>query len=327
MREDTSTGRDTAKPVLDEATESFVRHRELLFSLAYNLLGTVSDTEDVLQETWLSWASAPRRDIVNPRAYLVRIAVNEAVSRLRRVQRSRERYVGPWLPEPLATEVATAEERALRAESVSLALLVVLETLTPLERVVFVLREAFGYAHAEIAAILGRSPSAVRQLARRARAHVEARRPRFDPDPAARRAATERFLAATVNGDIERLMNVLAPDVRLWSDGGGRLRAALRVIEGREKVVRLLTALRANPPGTLDIPRLDIRYVEINGGPAAAVFSGATLYAALAVDLTAPTPRTKRGEGPVAAIYGMVNPDKLTPLARSLAHGRGEAPG
>jgi RNA polymerase sigma-70 factor (ECF subfamily) len=196
--------------VLETTTASFVELRELLFSVVYNLLGTVSDTEDVLQETWLAWASSGREEVANARAYLLRIAVNQALSRLRRERRNRETYVGPWLPEPLATG-ADAAEGAERAEAVSLAMLVVLETLTPLERTVFVLHEVFGYEHAEIAAILGRRPAAVRQLAHRAREHVQARRPRCQPDPSAQRAATERFLAAAVGGDLPALLEVLAP--------------------------------------------------------------------------------------------------------------------
>jgi RNA polymerase sigma factor (sigma-70 family) len=226
---------------LDAATASFAEHRELLFSVAYNLLGTVTDTEDVLQDTWLAWAAGGREEVANPRAYLLRIAVNQALSRLRRARRSREAYVGPWLPEPLATGT-DATDNTERAEAVSLAMLVVLETLTPLERTVFVLHEAFGYDHPEIAAILGRSPAAVRQLAHRAREHVQARRPRYQPDPGARRAATERFLAAAVGGDLHALLDALAPDVTLWTDAGGKLRAARRVIQGRDKVARLIVA-------------------------------------------------------------------------------------
>jgi RNA polymerase sigma factor (sigma-70 family) len=288
---------------LEAATAVFAEHRGLLFSLVYDLLGTVSDTEDVLQETWLAWASSSRQEVVNARAYLVRIAVNQALLRLRRQRRSRERYVGPWLPEPLVTG-ADAADSAEQAEAVSLAMLVVLETLTPLERTVFVLGEVFGYDHGEVAAILGRRPAAVRQLAHRAREHVQARRPRYRPDPTVRRAATERFLAAAVGGDLHALLEVLAPDVTLWTDGGGRLRAARRVIQGRDKVARLLVASATEPI----MAGLTFGYAEVNGDPAALLFTGGELFGVVVVD------PSEDGER-VRAIYGVVNPDKLTRLA------------
>jgi RNA polymerase sigma factor (sigma-70 family) len=288
---------------LEAATAVFAEHRGLLFSLVYDLLGTVSDTEDVLQETWLAWASSSRQEVVNARAYLVRIAVNQALLRLRRQRRSRERYVGPWLPEPLVTG-ADAADSAEQAEAVSLAMLVVLETLTPLERTVFVLGEVFGYDHGEVAAILGRRPAAVRQLAHRAREHVQARRPRYRPDPTVRRAATERFLAAAVGGDLHALLEVLAPDVTLWTDGGGRLRAARRVIQGRDKVARLLVASATEPI----MAGLTFGYAEVNGDPAALLFTGGELFGVVVVD------PSEDGER-VRAIYGVVNPAKLTRLA------------
>jgi RNA polymerase sigma factor (sigma-70 family) len=298
-------GQETTS-ALDAATASFAEHRELLFSVVYNLLGTVSDTEDVLQDTWLAWVSSEREEVANVRGYLVRIAVNQALSRLRRARRSRETYVGPWLPEPLVSG-ADAADSTERAEAVSLAMLVVLETLTPLERTVFVLHEVFGYDHPEIAAILGRSPVAVRQLAHRARDHVQARRPRYQPDPGAQRAATERFLAAAMGGDLQALLDVLAPEVTLWTDAGGKLPAARRVIQGRDKVARLLVegATRYRPAD------LSIGYAEVNGGPAALLFAGGELFGVLVVD------PTEQGDQ-VQAIYGVVNPDKLTWLARAV---------
>lgn len=221
MTEITAPGTDAP---IDEATGVFVDHRELLFGVVYNMLGSVADTEDVLQETWLSWTArgggAPLAGVDNPRAYLVRVAVNHALRRRATISRRRETYVGQWLPEPLVAEgeAETAEGPALRSESVSLALLVVLESLTPLERAVFVLGEVFGYPHAEIAEVIDRSPAAVRQLAHRAREHVHARRPRYDAHPRVRREATERFVRAALGGDIAALMEVLAPDVTAWTD-------------------------------------------------------------------------------------------------------------
>lgn len=285
--------------VMDTATATFSEHRGLLFSVVYNILGEVADTEDTLQEIWLAWAGANHDQIGNARAYLVRIAVNEALSRLRRVQRNRETYIGPWLPEPLVTE-ADASESALQSESVSLALMVVLETLTPLERAVFVLHEAFGYGHTEIATILDRSPAAVRQLAHRAREHVQARRPRVAVDDQARKAVTERFLAAALGGDLQALMDVLAPDVELWTDSGGKRRAARRVVMGRDKVARLLTS----DVVAGDLIGMTLKEAVVNGEPAHGLYDGDQLYAVGIIELS------DDGEH-VRGIYGILNPDKL----------------
>ncbi|WP_225849656.1 RNA polymerase sigma factor SigJ [Streptomyces sp. HPF1205] len=301
----------------DRATEVFVGHRELLFSVVYNMLGSVSDTEDVLQETWLAWARRAGGhngdDIDNPRAYLVRIAVNQALARQATISRRRETYIGQWLPEPLLTQTpeaqdtaqaaraADAAESALRTESVSMALLVVLESLTPLERAVFVLHEVFGYAHTEIADILDRSPSAIRQLAHRAREHVQARRPRYQADPHLQQQVTERFVAAALGGDLAGLMSLLAPDVTLWTDGGGKARSALRPVQGREKVARLL-----NGYATSRLPQaLDVQYRQVNGDPSAVVFSGDSPYAVMVMDLS---PENDA----VTDIYLVTNPDKLS---------------
>ncbi|NDL60288.1 RNA polymerase sigma factor SigJ [Phytoactinopolyspora mesophila] len=298
------------RTAMEQATAIFSEHRELLFSIAYNILGDVADTEDVLQEAWLSWTRAESELIDNPRAYLVRIAVNESLSRLRRLQRSRESYVGPWLPEPLVTE-SDAEDSALQAESVSLGLMVVLETLTPLERAVFVLREAFGYSHGEIGTILGRTPSAVRQLAHRAREHVQARRPRVAVEQEVRKAVTERFLAAAVGGDLNALMEVLAPDVEMWTDAGGQVPAARRVITGRDKVTRLLTSDTIQR----DLLTLRARYVTVNGDPAALLYDDANhLYAVGMVEID--------DDGRhVQAIYGIMNPNKLRRIAAEFGLG------
>ncbi|WP_328500120.1 RNA polymerase sigma factor SigJ [Streptomyces sp. NBC_00457] len=290
---------------LSEATGVFVDHRELLFGLVYNILGSVADTEDVLQETWLSWTARGRgRDldgIDNPRAYLVRIAVNHALGRRAAINRSRETYVGPWLPEPLVAD-DDADDPALRTESVSLAMLVVLESLTPLERAVFVLGEVFGYAHTEIAELIDRTPAAVRQLAHRARAHVHARRPRYQAHPRVRREATERFVQAALGGDIAALMEILAPDVTVWSDGGGKRRGtALRPVRGRDKAVRLIGSLGARGA----VQGLELRYRRVNGDEAMVLFQGDEPYAVMVMDLT---PEGDR----VSGVYIVSNPDKLT---------------
>jgi RNA polymerase sigma factor (sigma-70 family) len=255
----------------------------------------------VLQETWLSWTSARGEHIGDVRAYLARIAVNAALSRLRRARH--EAYVGPWLPEPVVTDAA---DDVVRADTVSLGLLVVLETLSPLERAVFVLRESFGYEHTEIAEMLGRSPAAVRQLAHRAREHVHARRPRYSPEPAVRRKVTERFLAAAAGGDLTALMEVLAPDVTLWTDGGGAHRAAHRPILGRDKVGRLLAAVASEYPTDLDV-----RHLTLNGEPGVALVDGDRLFAVGVIELSPE-------DGLVRNIYGLINPAKLTSVADAL---------
>lgn len=288
----------------DTATRVFADHRELLFSVVYNMLGSVADTEDVLQDTWLAWASrsaaGPPGEIENPRAYLVRIAVNMALSRQAAISRRRETYVGPWLPEPLVARDDT-DESTERTEAVSMALLVVLETLTPLERAVFVLHEVFGYAHTEIAPILDRSPAAVRQLAHRAREHVQARRPRYQADPKVQRQATERFLQAALGGDLDALMDILAPDVTLWTDGGGKSRAtsALRPIQGAGKVARAIAGTTARRP-----MELDIVYRTVNGDPSAVLFNEDAPFAVMVLDLD-PDGHRVRG------VYAVTNPDKL----------------
>ncbi|GAA2739399.1 RNA polymerase sigma factor SigJ [Kitasatospora cinereorecta] len=300
---------------MTDPTGVYVDHRELLFSIVYTMLGSVADTEDVLQETWLAWAARTgdpgAEPVDSPRAYLVRVAVHKALARQAAMLRRRETYIGPWLPEPLATarEVEGPEPAdgaaAEHAESLSMALMVVLETLTPLERAVFVLHEVFGYPHTETARIVGRSPAAVRQLAHRAREHVRARRPRFRTDPRQRREVTERFAAAVAGGDLSALLRLLAPDVTLWADGGGNATAAgPRPLHGRERVSRALLRGRFTAP-----EGLEVRFVPINGDPSAVLYRGEEPFAVLVLDLA------PRG-GEVAGIYFVTNPDKLSHLVR-----------
>ncbi|MGW7422790.1 RNA polymerase sigma factor SigJ [Streptomyces sp. NPDC054813] len=294
----------------DAATRLFVDHRELLFSVVYNMLGSVADTEDVLQETWLSWSGKNRRgplpEIGNPRAYLVRIAVNHALARRAAVASRRETYVGPWLPEPLVTDATgglapDTADHMVRSDTVSMAMLVVLETLTPLERAVFVLHEVFGYPHTEIAGMLDRSPASVRQLAHRARAHVHARRPRYRAHPRVRREATERFVSAALGGDLHALMEILAPDVTVWIDGGGvRQAAGLRPVHGREKAARMLAGYATRRAGDLDL-----HYRRVNGDDAAVLFTGDSPYAVMVMDLTPDGDQ-------VSGVYVVTNPAKLT---------------
>ncbi len=218
--------------------DAFARHRSLLFTVAYEMLGSASDAEDVVQETWLRWADVDHAAVRDPRAYLVRIVTRQALNRLRSLARRREEYVGEWLPEPLLTSPDVAADVEL-AESVSIAMLTVLETLGPAERAVFVLREVFDTPYDEIAEAVGKSPAAVRQIAHRARDHVAARRPRMPVSTTEQQEAVDRFLAAVRHGDLQGLLDVLAPDVVIVADGGGLVAAARRPIEGAETGGRL----------------------------------------------------------------------------------------
>jgi RNA polymerase sigma-70 factor (ECF subfamily) len=221
--------------------DPFVAHRSLLFTVAYELLGSAADAEDVVQETWLRWdgIGADARDQVRePRAYLVRIVTRQALNRLRTLARRREQYVGEWLPEPLLTAPDVADDVEF-AESVSLAMLTVLETLTPTERAVFVLREVFDLPFEEIAAATGRTAASVRQIAHRARSHVGARRPRVDVDRAEQRRVIDRFVAAVTTGDLQGLMDVLAPDAVLLADGGGFVQAVRQPVIGAVRICNL----------------------------------------------------------------------------------------
>ena len=287
--------------------EVFEAHRDLMFAVAYRMLGSIADAEDAVQDAWLRWSAEPRADVASPRAYLSRVIANTSLNRLRSARARREAYIGPWLPEPLLTAAGPdAEERAELAESVSVAMLVVLESLTPDERAVFVLREVFGFSYAEIGAALGRSDAAVRQLAHRAREHVQARRPRFDVDWDQQRAVTERFLAAAAGGDLGGLVTVLAPDVTLLPDGGGKARAAMRPITGADKVARFVAAIATRPYMGIEIADMSMADAEINGTPGRLIMAGSRPVAALTL--------TVSGDR-VTAIQLLSNPDKLTALA------------
>jgi RNA polymerase sigma-70 factor (TIGR02957 family) len=279
----------------------FEEHRGLLFSVAYRILGSVAAAEDTLQEAWLRWSRVDHSTVSEPRAYLVTLTTRTAIDRLRREKAAREVYVGTWLPEPLVTGPDVAEDAAL-ADSVSMAMLVVLETLSPLERSVFVLKEAFGFPYGEIARVLDRSEESVRQLAHRARRHVDARRPRFATDRRVRRQATERFMRAAVGGDLNALMEVLAPDVTLWSDGGGKVRAPRRPIEGADKVARFFAAIAGEIP-----PGAEARVIEVNGGPAILIHTADVPITVVTVELDAD------GDG-IRTIHLIGNPDKLAAL-------------
>ncbi|GAA4777094.1 MULTISPECIES: RNA polymerase sigma-70 factor [Streptomyces] len=281
----------------DPATESFVAHRNLLFTVAYEMLGSAADAEDVLQETWLRWAEVDPDQVADPRAYLVRITTRQALNRLRTMKRRRESYVGQWLPEPMLTAPDVAEDVEL-AESLSMAMMLVLERLAPTERAVFVLREVFDVGYDEIAESVGKSPAAVRQIAHRARKHVEARRPRTVASPREARAAVESFRRALETGDPQELLDVLAPDVVLVSDGGGVKQAALRPIVGAEKVARFyLGSIRKTGAVVTSDPAV------VNGRPALLVRVDGEVDGVLAVRVE---------EGRIAGLFYVRNPEKLT---------------
>jgi RNA polymerase sigma-70 factor (ECF subfamily) len=303
----------TAGDTAGDPSATFDRHRRLLFTVAYQMLGSVTDAEDVVQDAWLRWSAADRTGVADPRAYLVRITSRLALDRLDSARSRRESYVGPWLPEPLLTGAAPVaggapppapDDAAVLGDQVSLALLVVLETLSPAERAVFVLREVFGLPTAEVAEILGRSEAAVRQTAHRAREHVRARQPRFDADRSAQRVVTERFLAACAGGDVEALLAVLAPDVVLVTDGGGRAKAALRPIVGVDKVARFLLATAAEG---LSTPDLHIEVADVNGAPGVVAWVRGAPFMTMSLVVA---------DGRVEQVLVVRNPEKLAALRR-----------
>ncbi|MFC3499590.1 RNA polymerase sigma-70 factor [Micromonospora krabiensis] len=295
----------------DQPDQVFGEHRRLLFSVAYRILGTAADAEDAVQDAWLKWSTADRSRLSEPRAYLVRIVSNLAMDRLRSARARRETYVGPWLPEPILTDGDTADD-VTAAESVSMALLVVLESLTPLERAVFVLKEVFGFSYAEIGDAVDRSEDTVRQAAHRARGHVRARRPRFHTDRARRRAVTEQFFAAATGGDLNALMQLLAPDVTLWTDGGGRVRQAMHPVTGAARVAAWFAAIGTRPYQGVDLADMAVEVADLNGGPAI-VFRGAgRVIATLSLDLG--------DDGRITAIHNVATPDKLHAVADGTIH-------
>jgi RNA polymerase sigma-70 factor (TIGR02957 family) len=273
--------------------DPFVTHRGLLFTVAYEMLGSATDAEDVVQETWLRWAGVDRTEVRDPRAYLVRIVTRQALNRLRTVSRRREDYPGEWLPEPLLTGPDVADDAEL-AENISIALLTVLETLGPVERAVFVLHEVFETPYDEIAEVVGKTPTAVRQIAHRARQHVAARRPRMQVDRAQQEATLEQFMAAVTSGDVRGLVEVLAPEVVLIADGGGLVRAARKPLVGTKTVVAFLARVA-------DLPGLVTTIARFNGMPGVRFdVDGEVTVVSLVIE-----------HDLITRIYAIRNPDKL----------------
>jgi RNA polymerase sigma-70 factor (ECF subfamily) len=285
---------------VDPATEAFVVHRNLLFTVAYEMLGSAADAEDVLQEAWLRWVKVDQQQVHDERAFLVRITTRLSLDRLRTMRRRKESYVGPWLPEPLVTAPDVAEDVEL-AESVSIALMMVLETLSPTERVVFVLREAFGFEYDEIAAAVDKTPTAVRQIAHRARRHVAARRPRETVTQAEVQAAAKSFQHALDTGHFQALLEVLAPDVILLTDGGGLKRAALRPVVGADNVIRYVAGGIGKSGASLSA-----ELTAVNGSPALLLSVDGAVDGVLAMRVE---------DGRVTTLYYVRNPEKLTRVA------------
>jgi RNA polymerase sigma-70 factor (TIGR02957 family) len=298
---DPAAGADPNDPD-DAALARFVELRPLLFTIAYEMLGSAADADDVLQESWLRWDAVDPDTVRDDRAYLVRVVTRQALNRLRTLSRRREAYVGPWLPEPIATTPDVAHDVEL-AESVSMAMLVVLETLSPLERAVFVLREVFAFEYAEVAEAVGRSPAAVRQLAHRSRQHVEARRQRPRPEePVDTRVVMERFFHAAVGGDLQALLDVLSPDVVLLSDGGGKVSAALRPVVGADKVARFTQGIAQTAYDA------EVAWLEVNGAPGALFSIAGEPVVAVSVQVR---------DGRIVGLYFVRNPDKLGRLSQA----------
>ena len=284
-----------------EHAERFTLLRPLLFTIAYEILGTATESDDVLQESYLRWADVDLDSVTDTKAYLAQLVTRQALNALRAQSRRREDYIGPWLPEPLLLETRDPAADVVLAESVSMAMLVVLETLSPDERAVFVLREVFGFSHDEIASAVDKSASAVRQLAHRAREHVQSRRKRFDPvDIAESTRITEQFLASAATGDVDGLLALLAPDAVYTADSGGKASAARRPVAGARKVATMMVGLfRAAER----VPGLEFKTAVFNSAPALVIHSDAGLEGVFTVEVV---------DGKITHFYAMRNPDKLT---------------
>ncbi|AKF82888.1 RNA polymerase sigma factor SigJ [Myxococcus fulvus 124B02] len=286
--------------------EDLQRHRPRLLGLAYRMLGELAPAEDVVQDAYLRWHQEGSRDIQSAEAWLVTVVSRLAIDRLRRAATERAAYDGPWLPEPVLTEVSTPEQTAERASDLSVALLVLLESLKPEERVAFLLREVFGEEYETLARVLGRNEPAVRQLVHRARERVREGRPRFPAPPGMKEQLLQRFLSALGTGDQAALVSMLAPGVTFTSDGGGKAYAARKRIDGADRIIRMLLGLRQKLSGTMEH-----RIVSLNGQPAALTFRDGLLFHATMLDVD--------GEH-IRAIYRVLNPDKLQRLERDAIH-------
>lgn len=286
-----------------EMREGFEELRSYLFSLAYRMLGSAADAEDIVQEAYLRWERTS--DVEHPKAFLSKVVTRLCIDHLKSARVRRETYVGPWLPEPLLTSTEPdVAEQAERADSLSMAFLVMLESLSPIERAIFLLREVFGYPYPEVAEIVGKSEANCRQIAHRAKEHIEARRPRFSADQKQREELMTAFFNACAMGDLEGLTNLLSEDVVLWSDGGGKVRAARRPVHRPAKVARFVLGILSKASGDIAI-----QVAEVNGQPGFLVFAGDRPDTVGSLDM---------GDGGICGIRLVVNPEKLT----KVGHGR-----
>jgi RNA polymerase sigma-70 factor, ECF subfamily len=287
-----------------EHAERFSLLRPLLFTIAYEILGSAIESDDVLQDSYLRWAQVDLATVRDTKSYLAQLVTRQALNALRASARRREDYIGPWLPEPLLLDDRDAAVDVVLAESVSMAMLVLLETLTPDERAVFVLREVFDFDYDEIASAVGKSESAVHQIAHRARGHVQARRKRFEPvDPAQTAQLTEQFMAAAATGDLEGLLSMLAPGATWTADGGGKGRAARRPVVGAQKVAAILMAMFRLAQR---LPDVRSETVNCNNGPAVVFFRGDHLELVFLIEIV---------DGKITNFYAIANPDKLAAIA------------
>jgi len=285
-----------------EHAERFTHLRPLLFTIAYEILGSATETDDVLQDSYLRWADVDLSTVRDTKSYLAQLVTRQALNTLRARARRREEYVGPWLPEPLLLDDQDPSTDMVLAESVSMAMLVLLETLSPDERAVFVLREVFGFEFDEIASAAGKSVPAVHQVAHRAREHVQARRKRFEPvDPQRSAAITAEFFAAASSGDVQTLMSMLAPDAAWIADSGGKVSAARRPVVGAEKVARVIVGLVR-----MGLPNMRVQMATCNSAPALMVYSGDRLDLVVTVETV---------DDKISKFYAIRNPDKLTAIA------------
>lgn len=282
-------------------TQAFTEYRPLLFSIAYRMLGSVMDAEDAVQETYLRWQQASKAEIESLKAYLSTIITRLCIDQLRSARVQREQYIGPWLPEPLITEDSSdMEDHAVLADSLSMAFLVMLESLGPIERAAFLLREVFDYDYEEVAAIIDKSEANCRQLVHRARAHVAEHRPRFDTSHAQAQEITAQFLIAATTGDIDKLLDLLSEDATLWSDGGGKVAAAINPIYGADKIARFTVGLMKKAP-----EKFEARLAQINGQPGVLTYVDGKPYMAASFEVL---------DGKVCGIRVVNNPDKLQRL-------------
>jgi len=289
------------------SSESFLEHRSLLFAIAYRMLGSVADAEDAVQETYLRWRRAAERgeEIRSPKAWLTTAISRVCLDQLGSARVKREQYIGPWLPEPLAGVTPDVAETVADFDSLSIAFLVVLESLSPKERAVFLLHDVFGYDFASISDIVGESDGYCRQLAKRARTHLAERRPRFEPDRAQRERLTADFLRAVTEGDMPALIETLTDDVTIFADGGGKAHAARKPVIGRNKVALFLTNLARLAP-----VETSFRIESINGQPGIVTLVDGVVENVVTFDFA---------DSAIRAIYIVVNPDKLRPVASAVS--------